>query len=223
MFEKHTFRWRPAVAGFALALAASSTLRAVEVTAAADGLKIDAGAAGIFTLPYPTLTSQYDENSWTPTATVNADGSGAVLVYAQGGKIEIKKQADGTWTFHGTEIPPDRFKCPFGISFSTSILNQQATWSAEGQGKFPSGPQPFPIAKGKPVLAQGYASSLTFKTSQGGFSLRFPQKTFGQVVDQRIWGIQGYKFGITYYFPNYPQPDNTPEINFSIQITDAAP
>jgi hypothetical protein len=195
---------------FALPLAAD----AVAVTATANGISIDAGAAGVYVMSYPTLRNPNDGGA-TPApdqVIVKPDGSGATLIYKPSGKATLDRQPDGSWLYHFTEIPEDRVKFAFGIHLPLTLSAAGATWSFDG-----APPKTFPKDKGALVLYQGNPKTFVFTHNQAGFVLSYPTATWTMLTDQRSWGKDFFGYGQILYFP---KKKHVPEISYSFKVAD---
>ena len=185
---------------------------AVKVKLAADGLVIDAGAAGVHTLKYPRLLTPGDKGLDPEHVTPKDDGSGVTMTYSPSGKLTIDRQPDGGWLFHFTEIPPDRVKFAFGIQFPLSVIEEGTLWSFDAQT-----PAPFPATKDKLSLYMGNPGKFVYQKDKAGFVITYPQKTWTVFSDQRVWGRKIFGLGQIFYFPG---KKTVPEISYRFVIGD---
>ncbi len=185
---------------------------ALTVTATAKGISIDAGAAGVYVMSYPSLRNPMDGGA-TPApdqVTLKPDGSGATLTYKPSGKATLDRQPDGSWLYHFTDIPADRVKFSFGTHLPLTLAAAGATWSFDG-----TPPATFPKDKGALNLYQGNPKVFVFTNNQAGFVLSYPQKTWTTFNDQRVWGKDFFGYGQIFYFPN---KKHVSEISYRFKI-----
>ncbi|MDF3057974.1 MAG: hypothetical protein K0R17_2189 [Rariglobus sp.] len=192
-------------------------MHAGDVKLTPTGFAIDANAAGVYVMKYPALLNPNDGGLKPENITIKEDGSGATMTYSPSGKLVISKQADGSWSFHFTEIPPDRVKFAFSLPFSLSVIEQGARWSFDGQPA-----KPFPASKGEVRLKTISPSSFVFQQGAAGFTLTYinQRKTFTMLGDNRVYGKAFFSLGHILYFPG---KKHVPEIDYSIKIDGSLP
>jgi len=183
-----------------------------EIKATAEGIMIDAGAAGTYVMSYPHLLNPSDQGLIPEHIVVKSDGSGATMTYRPSAKLTLDQQTDGSWLFHVTGIPPDRMKLAFGISFPLKVIEEGATWTVNGEA-----PRTFSAKKAtdKVDLYKGNPESFGFTKNKASFTITYADRTWTQIQDQRPWGIHYFQLANIYYFP---AKITLPEINYLIFI-----
>ena len=148
---------------------------------AEEGVEIDAGAMGTFTLRYPELRGEGDK-ALKPIEK-RIDGGKVALSYAGGGKVALTCGADGAIGLAFSAMPADvkSFRMGMLIDFN---YTQGGTWQA-GAGDA----RPFPKDKPtKPFLFQGHAEQFTLGNYEGRqTALRLPPYSYIQLQDNREW------------------------------------
>lgn len=155
--------------------------RAANLSCSGDGVVIEAGTFGTFTLTWPQL--EPDGGNRLKPVEQNPAGKQATLKYAGGAEVQVTIADDGTITY-AFRNPPANLK-----SYRMDML---IDFSFHAGGKFTIGDgdaRPFPAAKpATPFLYQGNAT--TFKlTNFEDRSLFFtaPAYSFQQLQDNREW------------------------------------
>ena len=175
-------------AGIGLCLFATSSLTTqaenLSLRLANDGLAIDAGSMGKFTLNYPVLVGKQWDQVRKPIEK-NLAGNTAVLKYDAGEQVEIVLQpGTGELTFTPSHLLADEktLRCEMLVDFNFA---NGGTWKI-GDGA----ETPFPAEKpAKPHLFQGAADALRLKTFQGAtLTVTAPRYSFQQLTDNREWG-----------------------------------
>ena len=188
-----------------------SMAQAFDVRATPEGISIDAGAAGTYRMTYPRLMTMRNEALNPENITIKPDGSGATMTFTPGGKLTIDKQADGSWTYHMSEIPSDRTKCYLGdILLPGQVSNEGVTWAYDHVS-----PVTFPKDKGQPILLHGVVKTFVLKKNQAGFVISYPQKTWVDLMDRRAPGKDHFVLGNVF---NFPGKKTIPEISYSFKI-----
>ena len=172
------------LAAIAARPAAAAPKTGLGLRLAGDGVRIDAGPMGHFTLQYPILVGErYDQVRKPIEKTVSGDT--ARLKFDGGARIDLTLQpGEGTLTLMPENLPGDvktiRMEMLIGFAFANG-----GTWKIGGAAAVP-----FPAEKpAKPFLFQGTADTLTVKDSQGSaITLKVPQYSFQQMQDNREWG-----------------------------------
>lgn len=156
--------------------------RAATLTAGDGGLAIDAGSMGVFTLSYPILLSETNDELLKPIE-VQATGKQAVVTYAGGARLTLSVRDDGTVDLTGSGLPAvvRKYRMDMLIDFGFA---EGGTWQA---GDGPS--TPFPKDKPeKPHLYQGSTSLLRLTNFEGKtLTLETPQYSYQQLQDNREW------------------------------------
>ncbi len=152
-----------------------------------NGVKVDAGTMGEFTLAYP-LPFAGDKAHKIVEKSVK-DGK-AQLKYEGGGSAVVSVAADGQISIALSGIPAaaKNLRMDMLVNFKFS---QGGTWKvADGEEK------PFPAQKpAKPTLYQGNADRIAFKDADGhGLALELPKYSFMQLQDNREWNWNVFAF-----------------------------
>ncbi|MDQ2733261.1 MAG: hypothetical protein M3Y56_16550, partial [Armatimonadota bacterium] len=164
-----------------LALAATSS-QAATLTTTNDGVKVDAGAFGQFTLNYPSL----DVGKGDPLKPIEKTPAGnkAVLKYAGNAQVDVSIDPDGTITYTFSNPPAGlkNYRMDMLIDFS---FREGGTWRVGG-GAATAFPQDKPA---QPHLYQGNAATFTLANAEGKIlALDIPPYSYEEVNDNREWG-----------------------------------
>lgn len=145
-----------------------------------EGLRIDAGSMGAFTLSYPKLHG--DGGEVHPLIEKAADGATAAVKY-EGGASAALTISEGEVTIVFSDMPEDvtTFRMDMLIDFSYS---QGGSWRI-GEGE----DTPFPARQPPtPFLFQGNAPDFTLTSFEGkNLSFKLPQYSYQQLQDNREW------------------------------------
>jgi hypothetical protein len=159
------------------------------------GLEMDGGTLGKFTLEYPELTGERQDQNRKPIEK-KITGNTATLSYGDQARMELVLQPEtGVLTLKPANLPGDvkTIRLPMLIDFN---------FASGGSWKAGSVEQPFPPDKpAKPHLFQGTASSLVLKNFEGKtLGLDLPPYSFQQLQDNREWGwkIFGWYAAVPY-------------------------
>ncbi|MBI5818901.1 MAG: beta-galactosidase [Verrucomicrobia bacterium] len=148
-----------------------------------EGLAIEAGSAGHFTLNYPVFVgAKWDDVRKPIEATVS--GNSATLKFDGDTRIEVVLQpGEGTLTFTPVNVPAGMTSLRAGMQIDFSYATGGA-WKI-GDGK----ETPFPAQKPpKPHIYQGNAATLTLRNFDGAtLSLQVPPHSFQELTDNREW------------------------------------
>lgn len=155
---------------------------AAELGFSAEGVRIDAGSMGVFTLSYPTLV---DSEGQIVHAIVekSIDEAQAQVRYEGGASARLVLDAEGVTIFL-TNVPPDvrAFRMETLIDFGYA---QGGTWRI-GDAEETAFPATQP---GSPFLYQGNAESFQLTNLEGAsLALTVPQHAYQQLQDNREWG-----------------------------------
>ena len=148
-----------------------------------EGLLIEAGSAGQFTLNYPVLVGQKWDDVSKPIE-VKVSGNSTRLQFDAGTRIEVVWQpAERTLTFTPINVPPrvKSLRSQMLIDFS---YTNGGSWKI-GDGK----EMPFPAQKPtQPHLFQDHAGTLTMRNFEGAtLRVQVPPHSFQQLTDSREW------------------------------------
>jgi len=157
-----------------------------------DGLAIDAGAMGKFTLDYPVLVGAQWDDVHKPIERTIA-GNNATIRFDGDARIDLAWQpGDGTLTLTAHNLPGGVKTVRQSMMIDFGLANG-GTWKV-GDGL----QTPFPAQKpDNPHIYQGNTSSLTLRDIQGAtLKLDLPPDSFQQLTDNREWGwkIFAWKF-----------------------------
>jgi hypothetical protein len=172
-----------------LCLIATPLAGAAEIRFNHEGIQVDAGSIGKFTIEFPSLLAGdgqkaahklQEKNTAENTATLKYDGDGQIdLALAPGGKLVMKL----------VRIPADVKS--IGLDMQIPIaFNQGGKWKTGDSGAdFPREKPP------KPHLYQGHSTTFQITNYEGrslGFTL--PEFTFVQLSDNREWNWPIFHF-----------------------------
>ncbi|MCW8130567.1 MAG: hypothetical protein KIS92_09480 [Planctomycetota bacterium] len=165
-----------------LAAAFANGARAATLKPTNDGVHIDAGGMGGFTLTWPELQTKDRKKSFKPIDKTIA-GMKAVLKYANGAQATVDVKG-GEVALHFDKVPGevDTYKAEMFIG---QQFNQGGFFKAGGGEK-----TPFPAEQPKKAqIYQGHADSLELTSVDGAvLTIEVPKYTYQQVQDNREWG-----------------------------------
>lgn len=175
-----------------------------------NGVAIDAGGLGSFTLEYPVLIGDRWDKVRKPIETSVA-GNTAAIKFDAGARIDVALQG-GELTLTPVNLPGDAKSIRLNMLIDFNISNG-GTWKA-GAGA----DTPFPAEKpAKPHLLQGNADSFTLKSFEGGtLTFAVPAGSFHQLTDNREWGWKIFAWQVS----NPCFPGSGP---FKVKITSTSP
>ncbi len=147
----------------------------------ADGIEIDAGSAGTFTLDYPVLL----DGSQKPIGKAVDKSLGrdsATLKYESGVQIRLALGENGDVRLKFSEAPSGVKFIEWGLFIPISY-NQGGKWGAGGKdGEFPKEKAP------QPHLFQGNADSLRITNYEGkSLTVKLPPYSYLELNDNREW------------------------------------
>ena len=176
-----------------------------------DGLEIDAGSLGKFTLAYPEFRDA-SQNTVHKILEKHPDGKSASLKYDGGGEVSLTVGADGRVVMKLTALPADVKAMAVEILIPIAF-NQGGVWHMGDKGA------PFP--KEKPAnahLFQGHAPALRITDYAGrSLELQTPEFSFLELTDNREWNWAIYAFRCA-----TPLAERK-EVTFTIKITEPEP
>ncbi len=171
-----------------------------------NGVAIDAGGLGHFTLAYPTLRGDGEKVSKCIEKSIA--GNKATLKYEGNGQVDLALGDDGTVGLTMVSLPAGikHFRMEMLVDFNFS---QGGTWQVTGGDE-----KPFPAEKqAKPHLYQGNVEQITIKDFQGrSITLRVPQYSYQQLTDNREWGWKTF-----YWF--FASPINPDVKTYTVKIS----
>ena len=158
-----------------------------------EGLMIEAGSAGQFTLTYPVFVGEKWDDVRKPIETT-VSGNSATLKYDGDGRLEaVLQPGEGTLKFTVSGMPA-------GVKSLRSVMMIDFSYATGGSWKIGDGKEtPFPAQKpANPHIYQGNAETLTLRNFDGAtVALQVPPYSFQELTDNREWGwkIFRWQFG----------------------------
>lgn len=161
---------------------------AAEMRFGAEGLDIDAGDLGKFTLTYPTFRDGA-QNPVHKLLEKHPNGQSASLKYDGGGEVTLSAGADGRIVMKLSALPGDVKAMAVEMHIPIAF-NQGGSWRLGDKGA------DFPKEKpANPHLFQGHASALQIKNYAGrSLDLQTPEYSFLELTDNREWNWSIFDF-----------------------------
>ena len=157
------------------------TAWALTFAAADQGIAVDAGLTGNFTVYYPTLT---DAAGKEPHKIIQKSvrAKSATVSYEGGATVDVAVTDEGVITYQFANVPPDATQWRV-----QSVL--PLTLSQGGKWKIGSAEQPFPPSlTGNGKLFQGQGSAVEITDGQGArVNVEFPPYSYVEMQDNRFW------------------------------------
>lgn len=177
-----------------------------------DGLAIDAGSDGQFTLGFPTFVGSRWDDVRRPVER-KVTGNTVTLRFDGGARIEMALQPAGrTLTLTPVDVPAGVKSLRMGMQIDFSYANGGA-WQIGHGNETPFPPQKPP----KPHLYQGNAETLTVRNVSGAaLTLKIPPGSFQQLTDNREWGWKIFQW-------HFDAPCQTGAGPMSVQVSLRAP
>lgn len=147
-----------------------------------DGLQIDAGSMGVFTLTYPALVGE-DGQTVHPAIEKSAEADRARVRYEGGASAELEIRAgEVTTRLSGVPESAHSVRMEMLIDFGYA---QGGSWRIGDTGAMP-----FPQAQPElPFLHQGHAGEFELTNFEDrSLSLRVPENCYQELQDNREWG-----------------------------------
>lgn len=149
-----------------------------------EGLAIEAGSGGKFTLNYPVFVgAKWDDVRKPIEKTVS--GNSATLKFDGAARVEVLLQpADGTLTLTPVAVPA-------GVKSLRVATLIDFSYASGGSWKIGDGAvTPFSLQQPKnPHVHQGAAETLTLRNAEGAaLALAIPPGSYQQLTDNREWG-----------------------------------
>lgn len=163
----------------------------------AEGIDIDAGSVGKFTIEYPGLLDSAQKPAHKLLEKIPAKTT-AALKYEGGAQVELSLGTEGKVVARFSQVPADVKNVEWNMHIPISF-NQGGSWKAGAKGA------PFPKEKpAKPHLLQDHADALTLTNYEArSLVIGVPQYTFLQLADNREWNWAIFHFkGVTPFDPN---------------------
>jgi hypothetical protein len=162
-------------------IVASNLATAAEVRLGPDGIDIDAGSIGKFTLEYPQLQDAA-QKTVHKLLEKNAAGKTATLKYEGGAQIDAAIAEGGKVTLNFSRPPADVKSITLEMHIPIAF-NQGGKWKVgDKEGEFPK------EKPAKPHLYQDHATTLQITNYEGkSLVLKVPEYSYIQLTDNREW------------------------------------
>ncbi len=155
-----------------------------------EGLVIEAGSAGQFTLVYPVFVGGKWDDVRKPIETTVL-GNSATLKFDGDGRLEVALQpGEGTLTLNLASVPA-------GVKSLRTMMMIDFSYATGGSWTIGDGKEtPFPAQKPpKPHIFQGNAETLTLRNFDGAtLALQVPPYSFQELTDNREWGWKTFQW-----------------------------
>ncbi len=186
--SKFAFVFPLLTAIFAALTAAPAVAAEAAIHFSAEGIEMDAGSLGKFTLEFPALLDSAQKPLRKLVEKTTAATS-ATLQYEGGVKLTLTTGEGGTVRLTFSEAPPEVKYVQWDMHIPISY-NQGGKWTAgDKAGDFPK-EKPH-----TPHLFQGNAETLRITNFEGkSLSIRMPQYSFLQLSDNREWNWAIFHF-----------------------------
>ena len=177
-----------------------------------EGLAIEAGSGGQFTLNYPVFVgAKWDDVRKPIEKTVS--GNSATIKFDGAARVEVALQpAEGTLTLTPVAVPA-------GVKSLRVAMLIDFSYASGGSWTIGDGPvTPFPAQQPKnPHIHQGDAETLTLRNAEGAaLTLTIPPGSYQQLTDNREWGWKIFAW-------HFDAPCQTGAGPLRVQIKFAAP
>jgi hypothetical protein len=179
---------------------------AAELKPAADGIAIEAGSFGAFTLTYPEFIDAAQGTVHKKIETKVSSPAGASVRYEGGAEVQVAIQGDAVMLkFAGVPADVKSWKMTMLVDIGFAKGGQWRAGDTAGV---------FPAEKGKtPQFLSANGSSLQIKNAQGqSLSLQVPEYAFQQLTDNREWNWAVYHY-------QFIVPHNADQTTATIRIT----
>ncbi len=172
-----------------------------------DGVSIDAGSLGGFTLQYPSPRSDWQHGH--AIIEKNVAGNRVTLKYEGGGTLDLTLDLDGTIVMSPGSMSPDVKTLSMTLLLDFNF-SQGGTWKTDD-----ARPTPFPAQKpANPYLLKGQARRVTFTNNEGRtLTVELPSSSYTQLQDNREWGWK--TFGCWFAMP-YDRNTGTYRVKLSV-------
>ena len=180
------------IVGLKTSVAADATAKKpLSIRLVEEGITIESGSTGSFTLGYPVLVGERWDQVRKPIEKSVA-GNTAIIKFDGGARVEVTLQAD-TLTLTPANIPADVKSIRQEMLIDFSFANGGAYQMGSGSET------PFPTEKpAKPHLYQDHATSFLLRSPQGAaVSFALPQYSFLQLTDCREWNWKTFNWQIS--------------------------
>lgn len=183
----------PAVIVLALMASLDQFAYGLTTTLTQQGIRIDAGEGGQYTLTHPALGTAAES---LPPSEVSIQGRRLSAKYSSGAALSTELQEDGTLTLHFTGLPGDVQKIRFDLPLPL-VLNQGGTFAIDARTAIA-----FPVAATpEAFLFKGDAKRLVITPAKGdAFAIQI-EHGWQQVQDNRVWNTDAFAWMATADLP----------------------
>ena len=167
---------------------AAGLARAELVQLGKEGIGIDAGSIGKFTLDYPVLLDAGGKEVHKILET-SAAGRAATVKYDGGAQLDVTLGDGGKVALKFSHAPSD-------VKTTTLDMHIPIAFSQGGRWKLGDKEAEFPKEKpAKPHLYQGHAAAMEITNYEGkSLTLKMPENSFLELTDNREWNWAIYHF-----------------------------
>lgn len=194
----------------AVALLLVTLAPAAELSLVDEGVRVNAGSLGAFTLGWPGLVAEQSDQPLSPIER-RIEGRRAALKYAGGGHVAVSIEGQDTIAVDIRNRPAgvDKFRVDMLIDFSYA---DGGTWQIGG-----GDPTAFPVRKPpKPFLFQGNANTLRLTNSEGkALAFTVPPYSYEQLQDNREWNWKTF-------FWMFMSPLTSGQSRYTVTVSEAA-
>ena len=178
-----------------------------------EGIEVDAGSLGGFTLRYPGLLDA-QQKPVHKLASKRASGSSADLQYEDGVNARISLGQDGSVLIGLINPPPDVKFVEVNLLIPISF-NQGGKWMiGDKEASFPK------EKPATPHLYQGHAPSVRIANYEGRvLEVKTPQYSYLQLSDNREWNWPIFNWKSTTPLDAAPANDGRTELTFTVSVT----
>jgi hypothetical protein len=173
-----------------------------------EGLELDAGSLGKFTLEYPQLLGA-DQQTAHKLHEKRASGATAVLQYEGGSQLDLALGENGRLVVKLTQVSADvkSVSCEMHIPIA---FNQGGQWGiGDKKGNFPK------EKPSTPHLFQDHAPAMKITNYEGrSLEIVVPEFTFQQLTDNREWN-----WSIFNWRAHTPLTPDGKELAFTIKLS----
>ncbi|HEY0256300.1 MAG TPA: sugar-binding protein [Candidatus Methylacidiphilales bacterium] len=165
-----------------------------------DGVRIEGGSMGNFTLNYPSLVTDKPGAAHAIIAKSPA-GTSMVVQYEGGATLHISTDSSHRLTYSFSNVPANTKSIGYRLFIDFSF-QQGGKWKMQNGAA-----TAFPIDKPEnPHLYQGHAGAFQLINAAGeSLTFHFPDYSYLELQDNRAWNWSIYQFiGHTPFDPNHP-------------------
>ncbi len=193
-----------------LAVCFFTSLSAAEPRFTNEGLELDAGSLGKFTLEYPVLLNA-EQKPAHKLGEKTPSGKTAILKYDEGAQLDLALGDDGRLLVKFAHVPADVKSVAVEMHIPIAF-NQGGHWKiGDQEAEFPK------EKPATPHLFQGHAPALRITNYEGrSLEVQVPEFTFQQLTDNREWN-----WSIFNWRSHTPFEPNRSELAFVIRLSGA--